>query len=128
LIVLLNRSGDGTVSIVEAVLADGGGTELLITGCVDGMGGASCSTRPLMDLVGAGSLDAGSSRAPGTGLLAAWFSVAFSAYVEMLSTIAAMLALSDLSICSVARFDLSTDLWAAFAVLAVGFLQVWFRL
>ena len=92
--------------LVEAVSAGAGA---VFTGCVDTISRASCSVVPLVshvkaalvvELVGAGSLDAGSSMALGRGLLAAWSSVVFSAA----SAIAAVLALFDLLACSVARF------------------------
>ena len=70
-----------------------------------------------VELMGAGSLGAGSSEALDTGLLTAW-----SLVVEA-SAIAAVLVLFELSACSVARFGLSMDFCATFAVLAVKALR-----
>jgi hypothetical protein len=124
----LDTLGDGAASVVTAVLADGGGAELLVaavreftmvavlvgdrssellvvvlTGCVDGIGGASCSAllssshveaALVVDLVGAGSLGAGVSVALGTGLLAVWSSVRFS--VKAASVIAGVVGAKSL--------------------------------
>ena len=95
----------------------------VFTGCVDTLGRASCSAilstsyvkvALVVELVGAGSLGAGSLVALGRGLLAVW-----SLVVEAASAIVAVLALFDPLACLVARFGLSMDLCAAFAVLAV---------
>jgi hypothetical protein len=70
-----------------------------------------------VELMGAGSLGAGSSEALNTGLLVAW------SLVVDASAIAAVLALFEPSACSVARFGLSMNFCAAFAVLAVRALR-----
>jgi len=82
----LDTRGDGAASAVKAVLANGRGTELLVvvfTGCVGVIGGASASAVPLVlhlkRALVVGLVGAGSSEALGTGLLAVWSSVVFTA-------------------------------------------------
>jgi len=119
------------VKAVSAIVDVGGVKSLAVvfTGCVDAIGGASCSAIPLalhveaasvVDLAGAGPLGTRSLGGLDAGLLATWSSVVFPVlHVEAASAIVAVLALYDPSVCSVARFGLSMDFRNAFAVLAV---------
>jgi hypothetical protein len=102
--------------------------DAVFTGCVDAIGEASCSVVPLashveaasVDVVGTGSLGAGSLVALVARFLAAWSSVVFPvSHAEAVSAITAVLALFDPSACPVARFGLSMDFCTAFAILAV---------
>lgn len=147
------REGDATSSMA-AVLVDGAGAELLVamvgeftmttvlvkggatellSGCVDGIGGLSCSAIRLVshaeaalvvELVGAGLLGAGPSVALGTRLLS---SVVFPAsHARAASAIAAVLALFDLSACPVAMFAPWVDFCTTFAALAAtSRLEAW---
>ena len=109
MVAVLVDSGGAESSVGACVLVDDSGTELLVmvfTGCRDTIGGLTCLVMPLVshveaalavDLVGAGSLDAGFSAVQGTGLLATWPSVVLSVHVKAASAIAEVVGAKSLA-------------------------------